>query len=723
VSGLYIVMISPHGLMRGHDLELGRDADTGGQTTYVVELARALATHPQVAQVDVVTRRVEDPRVDASYAAPFEELAPGARIVRLEFGPRRYLRKESLWPHLDLFADRILAHLRRQRRLPDVLHSHYADGGYVGAALESLLGAPLVHTGHSLGRVKRERLREQGLGDDEIEERFHISRRIEAEEVALDHAAMVVASTRQEVDEQYALYENHRPDRIHVIPPGTDLSRFRPPAASDPGPAIALEIDRFLRDPDKPLVLAIARPDPRKNLGALLEAFGRDAELRALANLAIVAGTRDDIEEMKREPRRELRRLLVAIDRHDLYGSVAFPKQHSSDDVPDLYRLAALRGGVFVNPALTEPFGLTLVEAAASGLPVVATNDGGPRDILAACDHGLLVDPTDVDALSRTLVAALSDRERWSRWARSGPAGARRHFRWASHVERYLDRLGQLPQARRSARRLAAPLTLRERFLVSDIDGTLIGDRPSLAALLAALEEAGIGLGIATGRRLESAAAILREWRVPPPDLWITAVGSEIHYGADHVPDQAWARHLDYRWRPAEIRELLLTELDDTSELQPAIEQRRHKLSFYVDEQHPPSIPRLRRLLREAGLHASLVFSHGRYLDALPIRCSKGMAIRWVAQRWGIDLESIVVAGDSGNDRDMLTGATPAVVVGNHAAEIADLVDRPRTYFARAGHASGILEGLQEHGFLSPSVAALQSRVEKLATSPGGSRS
>jgi len=318
MNGLYLLLVSPHGLIRAHDLELGRDSDTGGQTTYVVELARALAADRRVERVDLVTRRVEDPHVAPDYARREEDLAPGARIVRLDFGPRRYLCKESLWPHLDLFADRILGHLRRIRRLPDVIHSHYADAGYVGATLESLLGAPLVHTGHSLGRVKRQRLREQGLSDEEIEERFRISRRIEAEEVALDHAALVVASTHQEVDEQYALYENHRIERVAVIPPGTDLSRFRPPADDEREPSIAAEIDRFLRRPEKPLVLAIARPDPRKNLTALVEAFGRHAELRELANLAIVAGTRDDLEQMKREPSRELRRLLVAIDRFAL---------------------------------------------------------------------------------------------------------------------------------------------------------------------------------------------------------------------------------------------------------------------------------------------------------------------------------------------------------------------------------------------------------------------
>src|SRR5690606_16023806 len=114
----------------------------------------------------------------------------------------------------------------------------------------------------------------------------------------------------------------------------------------------------------------------------LLDAYGQSPELQDLANLVIVAGSRDDVEEMDKGPRGVLTDLLLRIDRYDLYGKVAYPKRHEPDEVPEIYRAAARSGGVFVNPALTEPFGLTLLEASASGLPVVATDDGGPREIL-----------------------------------------------------------------------------------------------------------------------------------------------------------------------------------------------------------------------------------------------------------------------------------------------------------------------------------------------------
>ena len=115
---LYILMCSIHGLVRGEDLELGRDADTGGQVKYVVELARALTLHPQVSSVDLITRSIHDSSVDKSYSCPIEPLNDKARIIRLDCGPNKYLPKEELWPYLDEFRTNILAFLTSSGRFP-----------------------------------------------------------------------------------------------------------------------------------------------------------------------------------------------------------------------------------------------------------------------------------------------------------------------------------------------------------------------------------------------------------------------------------------------------------------------------------------------------------------------------------------------------------------------------------------------------------------------------
>ena len=290
-QGLYIVHLSMHGLIRGHDLELGRDADTGGQIKYVVELAAALAQRAEVARVDLLTRLIADPKVHTDYAKHLEAVTDKFRIVRIEAGPSEtYLPKEQLWDHLDSFIDSALMHLRSEARLPDLLHAHYADAGYVGTRLSQLLGVPLIFTGHSLGRVKRRRLMATGLSSDAVEYRYNMRRRVEAEEMTLANAERVVTSTHQEIDEQYELYDHYQPDQMRVIPPGIDLELFHPPRqAPDRGdqPAIITEINRFLRNPQKPAILALSRPDARKNIGALVDAYGRSDELRERANLIV----------------------------------------------------------------------------------------------------------------------------------------------------------------------------------------------------------------------------------------------------------------------------------------------------------------------------------------------------------------------------------------------------------------------------------------------------
>lgn len=701
-DGLYIILISVHGLIRGNDMELGRDADTGGQIKYVVELARALAHHDDVARVDLLTRRVIDAKVSDDYAEHLERLGDKAYVVRLTSGPRRYLRKEVLWPYLDSFADSALQHIRQVGRLPDAIHSHYADGGYVGARLASLLGVPLIYTGHSLGRVKRQRLLEQGVRNESIEAQYHISRRIEAEEVALDNAEMVIASTSQEVEDQYSLYDNYQPQRMTVIPPGIDLDRFFPPRRPWSRPAIYGEVARFLNDPGKPMILALSRPDPRKNIGTLIHAYGADPALRETANLVVVAGNRDDIKNMEKGPRNVFIEMLRLIDYYDLYGHVAYPKHHEADDVPDLFRLATRTRGVFVNPALTEPFGLTLIEAAASGLPIIATEDGGPRDIIAACRNGVLFNPLDSERLSALLAEAFAERSRWRRWSNNGLRGVQAHYSWQSHVRKYMQSLHKVLGKRHQARLLLpakSRLPMVDRILVCDLDDTLLGDRDAVARLMARLYEAGdrVGFAVTTGRNIDSTLKVLKEWGVPVPDIVMTSVGTEIYYGNGMALDEAWRRHINFRWEPERLREAMrsFTGL----KLQPGEEQRRYKISYFLESGKFPSRREVVRRLRKSDLHANVIYSHRAYLDLLPSRASKGLALRHIGMRWGLPPERFLVAGDSGNDEEMLGGNTLGVVVGNHSAELDRLRGQERIYFADGHYAAGIEEGIDYYHF------------------------
>lgn len=701
-SGYALVLLSIHGLIRGHDLELGRDADTGGQTLYVVELAQALAAQPQVGRVDLVTRRVVDPQVDAAYAEPIEVLSDKLRIVRIDAGPAGYIFKEQLWDHLDGFADNLAGFFQQHNLFPDLLHSHYADAGYVGSRLANRLGIPLIHTGHSLGRVKRSRCLAGGLSAEQIEARFNMSRRIEAEEMTLATAQRVITSTHQEIEEQYELYDHYQPDQMRVIPPGTNLEQFKPPSGGELASDFFTELVQHLKNPNKPLILALSRPDHRKNIGALVEAYGQSNELQQLANLLIVAGNRDDIDDLEEGAQEVFHQLLVAIDRHDLYGRVALPKHHRRDQVPAIYRIAAASGGVFVNPALTEPFGLTLIEAAASGLPIVATEDGGPRDILGNCRNGCLIDPLEPATIAEALLQLLGDGDLWQKYRDQGLTGVREHYSWQAHARRYLEMIEPIIQRSEQLARQPAPMRsalYRDRAIVSDLDQNLIGDDGSLHQLLEVLRQnrKTTKFILATGRRLDSALKLMKRHRIPEPDVLITSSGTEIYHAPELAADIAWTRHIDYLWTPHRIRRIL--EDFPGLEKQPKIEQSRFKLSYYIDPELA-ELEAIKRLLHqeEQSVHVQLAF--GQYLDILPLRASKGLALRYVVDQMNIPLQSVFVAGGSSADEDMMRGNTLAAVVANrHHEELSSLLDVERVYFSSRPYAAGILEALEFYDF------------------------
>jgi len=701
-DGLYIALLSIHGLIRWHNLELGRDADTGGQTLYVVELAQALSALPGVARVDLVTQRVVDKNVSPDYAERIEPLADNLRIVRIDAGPDEYLAKEQLWDHLDFFIDNLTGFFRDQDAVPDILHSHYADAGYVGSHLASLLGIPLIHTGHSLGRVKRSRLMASGLNAQQIEKSFNMSRRIEAEEQTLATAERVITSTHQEIAEQYELYDHYQPDQMRVVPPGTNLNQFTPPSGDELQTPLFKEMTRHLKNPDKPIVLALSRPDRRKNINALIDAFGQSEQLQDLANLLIIAGNRDDIDDLEEGAQEVFHELLVTIDRYDLYGKVTLPKHHQRDQVAMIYRIATASGGVFVNPALTEPFGLTLIEAAACGLPIVATEDGGPQDIISNCNNGFLIDPLEPETITAALLTLLDDHDLWQQYSDEGLRGVQKHYSWEAHARRYYDIIK--PVAERSEQLLRQPVSrrvglYRDRAIVSDLDQNLVGDNRSLKQLIELLRKnrKSSYFIIATGRRLDSALKLMKKHRIPEPDVLITSSGSEIYRAPKLTADTAWARHIDYHWSPRIVRKLL----SDFPGLkaQPGSEQSRFKLSYYIDPEQA-DIEEIKQLLHREEQAVFVQTAFGQFLDILPLRASKGMALRYVVEQLHIPLEAVFVAGGSGADEDMMRGNTLAAVVANrHHEELSQLVDIERIYFSRQANAAGILEALDFYDF------------------------
>jgi len=441
--GLKILHLHLHGLIRSSDLELGRDPDTGGQTQYVLELVKSLANTSEVEQVDLVTRLIKDKRVSDQYSEEREFIELGARILRFEFGPQKYLRKELLWPFLEELINKLTKFYENPENKPDWIHAHYADAGYVGVHLSRNLKVPLVFTAHSLGREKKRRLLDAGLTQSQIEKSYCISKRIAAEEEALKEAAMIVTSTKQESVCQYSTYKSFESKKARVISPGVDYKKFHHIHSTTETSDIDNMMNSFLTDSFKPPLLAISRAVRRKNVPSLVEAFGRSDKLKKNNNLILVLGCRDNLSKMDSQQRDVFQQIFEIIDRYNLYGKVAYPKKHTPNQIPSIYRWAASRRGIFVNPALTEPFGLTLLEAASCGLPMVATNDGGPQEINLKCDNGLLADVTDLNRFKWALEKAISSKSQWRLWSRNGIEAVSRYFSWNNHVRNYLFNMCQ----------------------------------------------------------------------------------------------------------------------------------------------------------------------------------------------------------------------------------------------------------------------------------------
>ena len=629
-----------------------------------------------------------------------------------------------LWRHIDEFVDKTLRVIKISGRVPDIFHGHYADAGYVARELASIYGAPFFFTGHSMGRHKKNKMMDQGMSQVEVNRRYHIDHRISVEERVIEEAEQIITSTRHEMNNQYGLYENFSDAHYLVNPPGIDIETFFPYYDTQLEKSVDSEtfkqahmdllneLQRFWVGPHKPFILALCRPDHRKNISGLITAYGEDKALQAIANLAIFAGIRKNINQMEENERDVLTEMLLLMDRYDLYGKLAIPKKHDfSFEVPELYRICAENRGIFINPALVEPFGLTLIEAASCGVPIVATSDGGPIDIINNCQNGILINPSHPGEIASACKKILVDSDLWNSYSRNGIKGVRSHYSWKTHGEKtvklYKETLGKMPSAEvdghiQSSQAFGRRLNQVNRLLFTDIDNILTGDDAALEILLNIFSKNKDNLmwGVATGRPLELTLEVLDEFNIPVPDLLICSVGTSIYYSPESKLDNGWEYHISYKWKPDQIKEVLqsLSFLN----MQFPENQRKHKIS-YIMEDDPELLAEVHKILQLHKLKYHLVFSNNQFLDILPYRASKGKAVRYLSYKWEIPLSNIMVCGESGNDADLLRGEMCAVVVANHSSELEPLQGFRKMFFSKQEYAAGIVDGMNHYNFITES--------------------
>lgn len=233
----------------------------------------------------------------------------------------------------------------------------------------------------------------------------------------------------------------------------------------------------------------------------------------------------------------------------------------------------------------------------------------------------------------------------------------------------------------------------RINLLVSDLDGTLLGDDDELQAFADWFAEARaqFRLVYSSGRFVESVIGSIERTRLPMPDAIVGGVGTEIYDVGAARRIVAWPPSI-FEWNPYVVRSI--GEASRELTLQPEQFLSHYKVSFHGRDLDQSFLDRLMLQLTSAGLRVTMIYSSRRDLDILPAEADKGEAAAFLAGRWHIDTERIIVAGDSGNDAEMFRPEYRGIVVGNAQQELKALRS-PRIYHAKSSFAGGVLEGLR----------------------------
>jgi len=489
-----VSLISPHGWFAQENV-LGRP-DTGGQVVYVLDQAKALerflAEDLKNSGLDIdpmiiiVTRLIPDNDGTTSNQR-LEKVwqSKNVWILRVPFRSENgevlnhWLSRFTVWPYLDQYAIDVEQELRKEfNGRPDLIVGNYSDGNLVATLLSKNMGVTQCNIAHALEKSKYlfSDLRWQDLEDE-----YHFSIQFMADLMAMNLADFIVSSTSQEIigtDHGIGQYESYQfftmpgllnvtnginlfHPRFNVIPPGVATETFFPYTLRKKRASAGskeLEDILFFREdqdclgslarPELPPIFSIARLDRIKNLTGLVEAYGRNPELRKRANLIVIASVLDPERSRDGEEAAEIRKMHRILEEHDLHTSVRWiGKLLGKEATGEAYRLMADRQGIFVQPALFEAFGLTILEAMHSGLPVFVTKFGGPIEILEHSMSNFLINPTDQEAMTASLAdffANCADNPKyWQIISKAGIKRAQSNFTWELYCKK-LTRLAKV---------------------------------------------------------------------------------------------------------------------------------------------------------------------------------------------------------------------------------------------------------------------------------------
>ena len=478
-----VAVISPHGWF-GQDHVLGRP-DTGGQVVYILDQVKAMEAYLKESlaaagismppKIIVVTRLIPDNEGTTSNQR-LEKIngTENCWILRVPFKDEyqniipHWISRFQVWPYLEQFAlDAKSELLTEFDGKPNMIIGNYSDGNLVASLLAPWFQVVQCNIAHALEKSK---YLFSDLYWKDMEKDYNFSLQFTADLIAMNKADVIISSTTQEIAgtdstlgqyESYCLFSmpelykvvhgvNLLHPKFNVVSPGVDESIYFP--YTDTSRRLKNQTDELtdrlffqkgadivgeLEHPDKIPIFTIARLDKIKNLTGLVESFGQSAELQDKANLIMVTRTVREEQVTDEEELSEFKKMVHLIDEYGLRKKIRWVENSSRQDGAEMYRIIADHRGVFVQPALFEAFGLTVLEGMATGLPVFATRFGGPQEIIVDGENGYLINPTQPELISQPILDFLERCERapscWDALGGQAVIRVKERFTWSQY--------------------------------------------------------------------------------------------------------------------------------------------------------------------------------------------------------------------------------------------------------------------------------------------------
>lgn len=364
-----ILFISEH----ASPLAVPGGVDSGGQNVYVDNIAKELTQFGY--EVDIYTRW-DNPKLPKVV-----KYKKGVRVIHIEAGPKKYIEKDALLPHMNTFSDNMVKYILEENEQYELVHAHFFMSGLVAAHIKRVLGIPFVITFHALGKVRR---------NFQIKDKY-LGARCSIEEYITQQADRIIALCLQDRDDLMRYYHAN-PSKISIVPCGFNPNKFY--SIDKQLARRALKLDQHMK-----YILYVGRLVPRKGAATIIEALSILKDTMK-CKLLIVGG-----ESNKSDPSLtpEIGHLQDIAQKLGVTESVLFVGRKDRDELKYFYNAA----DVFVTTPWYEPFGMTVLEAMACGTPVIGSKVGGIKFTVLNTRTGFLVSPKNPQELAKKLTEIL----------------------------------------------------------------------------------------------------------------------------------------------------------------------------------------------------------------------------------------------------------------------------------------------------------------------------